>query len=323
MAKKIMAPVFNLAKCAAAAVFIAASIICAAGCGGQANSEKQIKRLTIGFTGGDDPTERMNNMKLMAGYFAKETGVEKVEYYISSDYAAVIEAMRSNKVDIAHLGELSYLLAVERAGAEAIAAIGMQDGNSFTSSIIITGANSGIKSMEDVAKRSKEINLAFGDPASTSGHLYPRHFFNSIGLQPEQSFKSVTFATSYAAAILSTVSGKTDLACTFKMATQRLVSKGRMSEDDFTIIWESAPYKVAPVSVRSNLPAELKKKIQDAYTNLHIKEPELWANYKKSAMQMYPEDIREKLIYLPAADSMYTRIRQIIDETKDFNFLNR
>ncbi len=299
-------------------VLIVLGVLFFSSCGEQAG-DKEVKKLVIGFTGGDDPTERMSHMKLLAAYFQRETGVKKVEYFIASDYAAVIEAMRAKKVDIAHLGELSYLLAVDRAGAEAFAMLGTVDGDYYTSSVIITGTKSGITSMEEVKRKAKDLTFTFGDPASTSGHLLPRAHLNSIGLPPEESFKQVSFSNSYAAAVLTTIAGRVDISCTFGIAMDRFVKQGRISREDYIVLWESEPYRVAPISIRGDLPEELKKKVQDAYVNIHINEPELWSNYRQSAYALYDEELRDKFIYLPAHDSMYTNIKEIANTTEGFS----
>lgn len=287
----------------------------------QSNNKKD--KIVIGFTGGDDPTERLNSVSSLKAYFEKEFGVKKVEFYVTTDYAAVIEAMRSKKVDIAQMGELSYILANERSGAEAIVMGGSTDGKRFTSSIILTGSKSGLKNMEDVKSRVRELSLTFADPASTSGHLYPRNYLNSINLNPEKSFKSVSFTRDHSAAILTAVSGKVDLACTFSLALNRLINKNRLKKEQYIVLWESEPYITAPISVRGDLPQELKDKIRKAYLDLPQKEPQLWTNYKNIMYIMYPPEVRKNLIYVPSHDSMYNGIRKIAHNCKDFNFLSK
>ncbi len=288
------------------------------------NSKPQnlvIDKIVVGVVGGDDPAERVSCFKKLTPYFEKEFGVKKVDIYVTSDYASVIEAMRSKKVDIAHLGELSYLLAAERAGAEAFVMAGTADGQRATSSIILTSSKSTIMNIDDVKKRSKELSLAFADPASTSGHLYPRNYFNSIGLDPEKSFKTVSFTNDHSTAILTAMSQKVDITCTYSLAVNRLIIKKRIQKDDYRILWESEPYITPPISVRGDLPATLKEKIKQAYLDLPVKEPKLWSDYKNTLYIMYPDEIREKLIYIPSHDSMYNGIRELARNCKNFNFL--
>ena len=280
------------------------------------------EKLVIGFTGGDDPSERMNNVNKMARYLEKETGIKKVEVFVSTSYAAIIEGMRAKKVDIAQLGELSYIMAAERSGAEAIVMIGEEDGKRFTSSAIITSSASGLKTMDDVIRRSKELSLSFADPASTSGHLYPRNYLNSIGLEPETSFRKVSFTQDHTSSIMTAISGKVDITCTYTTALYYMIAKGRITPDSYTILWKSEPYIPAPISVRGDLPADLKEKIKQAYLQIHKKDPELWKTYKKIALRMYPDSIRDQLIYVETHDSLYNGIREMARNVKGFVFLN-
>lgn len=292
------------------------------GCSSPNNSGKKIDKLIFGISGGEDPTERLNCFRALAPYLEKEIGVKKIDFFVSSDYASIIEAMRAKKVDVAHLGELSYLLAVERAGAEAIVMASNGDDRRLSSSIILTSSKSGIKSMDEVRKRSKELSLAFGDPASTSGHLYPRNYLDSIGLNPEKSFKSVSFCRDHYTAILTAVSGKVDIACVFSLAMNKLILKKMLKKEDYIILWQSQLYISPPISVRGDLPKELKEKIKNAYLDLPKKQPTLWKNFKNVIYTIYPEEIRNKLIFSYSNDSMYNGIREAARSCKGFNFLN-
>jgi phosphonate transport system substrate-binding protein len=283
------------------------------------NSQK-IDKLVIGFTAGDDPKENMQNHNLIADYIKKETGVSKVECFMSTDYAAVIESMRAKKIDIAYLGEMSYILAAERASAEAIIMVADTKGRKLTSSIIITSPKSGLKNMNDVKRRAKDLSLTFADPASTSGHLYPRNYLISIGLDPEKSFKSVSFASNHPASIYTAVSGKTDIACTFRLAVERLIRKKRLKREDFVILWESGSYVATPICVRGDLPQSMKDKIKKAYLELPSKAPETWKKYREVAYIYYPEEVRKDLVYVPCYDSLYNGIRDIARKTPNFNF---
>jgi ABC-type phosphate/phosphonate transport system substrate-binding protein len=152
--------------------------------------------------------------------------------------------------------------------------------------------------------------------------LYPRNYFNSINLEPEKSFKSVSYTNDHAAAVLTALSRKVDLACTYSLALNRLIAKKMMKKEDYLILWESETYIASPISVRGDLPKELKGRIKSAYINLAAKEPVIWESFKNKIYIMYPEDIRKKLIFIPATDSLYNEIRILARNCKGFNFIN-
>lgn len=277
-------------------------------------------KLVIGFFGGDEPEQRGRCFNLLAHYIENQTGVKKVEIYETSDYVSIIEAMRAKKVDIAHFGELAYIMAANRANARAIVVLAKKDGSCFAKSIIVASSKSQIKSIEDVKKRAKELTISFADPASTSGHLYPRHYLNSIGLDPEKSFKSVVFSNSHGATVLTVLSGKVDLACVSATTIHLLVVMKKIKPDDIVILWTSQPYIAVPVSVRSDLPPRLIEKIQKAYLDLPTKDAFIWSSFKKTLFKGYPDSIINQFVYMPACDSQYNVIRRMVRQSKNFEF---
>ena len=117
-----------------------------------------------------------------------------IEIQVTNDYTAAIEAMRNKHIDMAWFGPFSYILAVEQAGAEAIVNGFRRDTKKATyKSIIITRADSGIKTWEDLKDRS----FAFVDPASTSGYLVPRKMLIDNGIYPDNDFSTICYAGSH------------------------------------------------------------------------------------------------------------------------------
>ncbi len=137
----------------------------------------------------------------------------EVQFFYTTDYTAVIEALRSKKIHMAHLTPFAYVLATQKAGLEPIATLGLNGKPTMYHSIIFTNHKTGLKSMDDVKARAKNLTLCFADPASTSGHLIPRSYLNSIGLNPDNAFKQTVFAGNHAASILSVQSERVDVGC--------------------------------------------------------------------------------------------------------------
>ncbi len=109
----------------------------------------------------------------------------KVELTVTTDYSSMIEAMRRGNIDVGYFGPLSYVLLKDKMpGAVAFAA--KLEGTSPTyTSVLIAGADSGINEIKDV----KGKTVAFGDPASTSSHLIPKHLLLEGGLKTGADYK--------------------------------------------------------------------------------------------------------------------------------------
>src|ERR1700761_6453238 len=147
-----------------------------------------------------------------------------------------------------------------------IATLGINGKPTMYHSIIFTNRQTGLKSMDDVKARAKSLTLCFADPASTSGHLIPRAYLNSIVLNPDNAFKESLFAGSHAASILSVMSGKVDIGCsTSDLALDKLIREGVVKRDDIVISWTSPPIVNDVVTVRNDLSNAFIKKVQDAY----------------------------------------------------------
>jgi phosphonate transport system substrate-binding protein len=234
-------------------------------------------------------------------------------------YAPTIEAMRADKVDVAHFGALSYLIAAQKAGAEAIVSRGTPDGKlGGYRSLIAVPKDSPIHSMQDLKAHAKDIVFAFADPASTSGDLYPRVGLKALGIDPERDFKRVLYADGHLADLMAIKSGKVDAGGFSQAYMTRLIAEGKMKPDDIRVIWTSELIPNEPIAVRKDLPEQLKKEIRAAILAIPSKDPALWANLSKS---VYSAD--SGTTYIPVSDATYDRLRQYASQIKQFNFLEK
>jgi phosphonate transport system substrate-binding protein len=242
-----------------------------------------------------------------------------VEVVTVEGYASTIEAMRAEKIDVSNFGPLSYIIAAQKAGAEAIVARGYPDGTlGGYPSVIAVPKNSPIHSMQDVKAHAKDLVFAFSDPASTSGDLYPRVGLLNAGINPEKDFKKVIYAGSHIAAIMTVKSGKVDAGAFQGNFAKRLVERGRIKADDIRVIWTSEPIPNSCYAVRKGLPEQLKKDIQAALVSIPARDPELWAH-----LNSLQGNISSGTVNIPVNDATYDRLRKYASQVKDFNFVEK
>lgn len=272
-------------------------------------------KLLIGSYGGDNPAQTKGALEPFRAYLQKKLGME-VQFFYTTDYTAVIEALRSKKIHMAHLTPFAYVLATQKPGLEPIATLGINGQPTLYHSIIFTNHKTGLKSMDDVKARAKSLTLCFADPASTSGHLIPRAYLNSIGLNPDNAFKQTIFAGSHAASILSVKSEKVDVGCsTSELALDKLIREGIVKRDDIVILWTSPPIVNDAITVRSDLNKDFIKKVQAAYLDAAKDD---FASFSKYVLLYWPHP--ENMSYVPAQDSMYNQLRKIAGNIKDLKF---
>lgn len=269
-------------------------------------------KLLIGSYGGDNPAQYRETLDPFAKYLSKKLGME-VEFFYTTDYPALIEAMRSKKIHMAHLTPYAYILATQRPGLEPIVTLGIKGKPTVYHSIIFTNKKTGLKTMADVRARAKNLTLCFADPASTSGHLIPRGYLDSIGLDPDKAFKETIFAGSHAAAILSVKSEKVDIGCsTSELALEKLIREHIVKREDIVILWTSPPIVNDAIAIRSDLNKDFIKKVQQAYVNANRDDFEA---FKKYVLLYWPNP--KEMAYVPIQDSAYNQLRKIAGSIKD------
>ena len=193
----------------------------------------------------------------VAELLQKETGLH-FKTSVATSYAAVIEAMGAGKVDIGWLATFSYVLAKDKYDVELLLVV-QRFGSPFYRGQIMVRADSGINSLDNLQGK----RFAFVDPASTSGHLYPKTLLLSKGLDPKTFFSKTIFAGSHNAVVLSIYKGEVDGGAAYD-GSRAAVAKSY--PDIFEKIKVLAYTKEIPndtVSVRKGLPEGLKVKLRN------------------------------------------------------------
>ncbi len=224
------------------------------------------EEIVMGLIPAENNEEMVKKFEPMRVHLEKKLG-QKVKVFTATDYAGVIEGMRKKRVDIAWFGPLSYYLAEQEAGAEAFA-VGIRKGtDSHTyKSIFVAPCDSDIKSIKDL----KGKNVAFVDPASTSGGLMPTYMVKKeTGVMPQDYFGKFTYAGSHDAAELAVKNKTVDAAADNDITYEKMLGKGLITKESNCIVKESDPLPGSPLVYRGDLPDDLKKKIQDAVINAH------------------------------------------------------
>jgi phosphonate transport system substrate-binding protein len=214
----------------------------------------------------ESPTELQRKFSKVAGYLEKQVGM-KIEYTAVTDYAAVVEALASKKVDLAWLGGFTFVQARLRTG-NAIPIAQRAEDEKFTSKFIANTA-SGIKELRDL--RGK--NFAFGSVSSTSGHLMPRFFLLENKINPQRDFKRVAFSGAHDATALQVESGKVEAGVLNASVWDKLVEEKRVDTRKVTVIWTTPPYYDYNWTVRGDLDPALVKKLTDAFLRLDPRNP--------------------------------------------------
>ena len=211
--------------------------------------------------------------ELLVKYLSQELHIP-VEMVLVDGYGPTIEAMRAEKVDMFTGSSLTYLIASQKAGAEAIVVRGFPDGSmGGYRSVIAVPKDSPIHSMQDLKAHSKELVFAFAEPASTSGYLYPRVGLQNAGINPDTDFRKVVFSGNHLASVITLKAGKVDAAGFMQSILPRLITMRKIQPGDVRVLWTSDLIPNGPYAVRKSLPEQLKKNIQAALLAMPTKDP--------------------------------------------------
>jgi len=226
---------------------------------------QQREGLVLAFIPQENPEKLLTDAEVISAWLANELGVP-VRGFVTADHAAAVEALRNGSADISFMGALPYVLANRHIGATILLAEVYRGMASYTGRIFVR-ADSGIEQLADLRGRS----IAFADPISESGYLYPLDTFVEAGLlergeEPRRFFSRVFFAGGYQQAIQAVVAGLVDAAGVSQYA-DLLLSPAQQAEVRW--IAESRPIPSHTVIARQDLDPELSARFVSAMLKLN------------------------------------------------------
>lgn len=288
-----------------AAVLAVVALVTSAGCSpGDAAAGAPEKLRLAYLPSEEDPEGRMEAVTELAERLERFTHLP-VEVTRSVSYAPTIEAMRAGKIDVIRSGgSFTYMLAHEKADAEAIVSFGTSEGPGLYQSILVASPGTGLRSLDDLVERAAELDFAFVSPASTSGHLIPRAILEQRNLDPDADFARLIYTMNHTNSAMTILAGKVDAGALSKNTYTRLIETGRMAPEDLVVLWESEPIPTGPVMVRRDLPEAIKEGIREAYLSLNDRTDPLY----EQLQQTYRT---EDLVFYRADDSEWDGLRRI------------
>ncbi|MDR1241368.1 MAG: phosphonate ABC transporter substrate-binding protein [Deltaproteobacteria bacterium] len=211
-------------------------------------------------------TEASQNLKTLWQPFLndmeKETGL-KINAFFASDYAGVVTGMQFDKVQLAWYGNVSAILAVDRADGEVFAQTVHANGDGGYYSHLVTHKDSPLNSEKDVLARARDLTFGNGDPNSTSGFLVPGYYVFAMNhVEPKAIFKRV-LNSNHETNALSAANNLVDVATCNSEALQRLERAHPDKRALVKVIWTSPLIPADPLVWRKSLPADVKEKVRN------------------------------------------------------------
>ncbi len=247
-------------KCAVGAIFATGMLLASV-----TSYAQQVLRVSA--IPDEAPTELQRKFKPLGEYLSKKTGM-KVEFTPVTDYAASVEGLINHKLDMVWFGGFTFVQAKERSKGQVVPLVQRVEDEKFRSVFVTTQPS--ITKLEDL----KGKTLSFGSESSTSGHLMPRSFLLAAKIDPDSDLKRIAFSGAHDATVAAVAGGKVDAGALNISVWEKLVSEKKVDTSKVRVFYTTPAYYDYNWSVRADMPADLKKKITDAFLTLDASTPE-------------------------------------------------
>ncbi|WP_295801654.1 putative selenate ABC transporter substrate-binding protein [uncultured Microbulbifer sp.] len=251
------------ALCLLPFVFLTSVIAVADNPGASAKSTPKVLRVSA--IPDEAPTELLRKFKPLGQYLERQLGMP-VQFIPVTDYAAVVEGLAAERVDLAWLGGFTFVQARLKTG-NAIPLVQREQDRRFTSKFIT--ADPSVKSLRDLEGK----RFVFGSISSTSGSLMPRYFMAKEGIKPETFFSRVAYSGAHDATAAWVQAGKADAGVLNASVWDKLVAAGRVDTDKVRVLATTPPYFDYNWTARGDLDPALLTKIQQAFLSLDPANP--------------------------------------------------
>jgi phosphonate transport system substrate-binding protein len=191
------------------------------------------KTLRLSMIPTTDPGKVIRESQPLVEYLEKEIG-RKVEMTVPTNYAAVVEAIANDQVDIAFLGGFTYVQASKRSG---VVPLVQRERDRNFHSLFITQKDSTINSLEDL----KGHKFAFGDVNSTSGHLMPEYFMREAKVDMDV-ISGALYSGGHDATALAVANKKVDAGALDEAVFQRMVSENKLDLAQVRVFYTTPPF---------------------------------------------------------------------------------
>lgn len=255
------------------------------------------EKLVVGLLPGESAPTVMRLNEPLRAYLEKRLGLP-VELVVGANYAATGEALRFGRIDIAYLGPVTYILQSKHSKLEPFARPSHEVVGPTFQAVVIVPADSPAQTLADL----KGKDVAFGDPASTSGTWVPRYMFADAGLVSERDY-TLRVLGAHDAVALAVVNKKADAGGLSMPIYKRLLKEGKIDSKAVRVLAESPAIPEYMWTFRQGLDPAFKEEIRKAF--ISVNDPEALKVFRAEA-------------FIPCVDSDVDRVRNWIAAiTKD------
>lgn len=215
-----------------------------------------------------------------------------VKLIIPTNYAATVEAIGNDSVDLAYFGGLTYLKARKLYG---VVPLVQRDADRQFHSLFIT-TRPQITKLSDLRDKS----FAFGDPNSTSGHLQPVKEMIEAGIDPDKDMRS-RYTGNHTATAIAVNNGSVDAGAMDETVYRKLADDKTIDVSKTRVFYTSRPFVDYVWVVRKGLDPATADAIKKAFVT--TTDPAVL-------------DVLRATKYVAADDAEYEPLRKVAERLK-------
>ena len=244
------------------------------GCSAKTETKKEEKVIKMGFVPLKNSEKLVEDLKPISDYLTERLGV-KVEAFTASNYIGVVEGLGSGSVDFGIIPPFSSLLAQKQSNAKPILTSKGKTGKPGYTAELYVRKDSGIKSLQDV----KGKKVAFVDPSSSSGYIYPGAMLVNAGLNLDKDI-SYQFSGGHDKSLQLLLNKDVDVIATFDGVEDRYAKDFPQAKTDIQKLATSDMIPGVMVTTSGKMDKELQEKLDKALRDIE-KDPKMKEMFTK------------------------------------------
>ncbi len=261
-------------------------------------AEQRPDRLVFAFQRQADPRQVQEKAENLAAILSDELGIP-VEVLIPASYGASVQAVVSNRAQVAYLSSIPFLLAREEAPVELLLAE-VRDERTEYDSIFVVAKDSPYETIEDL----RGARMMWTSATSASGYVFPysrlvREGYLDRGEDPAQFFGRINYAGGYDRALEAVLRGQADVCAVSYYTMEGDRADLYMSEENreqLRVLERTPGVPTHLLSVRSDLPEDLREDLRRVLLEISEEQPELFADvYGAASFKAVEEDEHVKM----------------------------
>ncbi len=221
------------------------------------------RMIKIGVASMVTPVDAVKYYQEIIDYIGEQIK-QPVQMVHRRSYEEMDSLLERGEVKVAFICSAPYVKNREKFGVELLVAPSV-NGKATYHSYIIIHKDSPIKSFAEL----KGKVFAFTDPRSNSGKLYPTYLLKTMEFTPEGFFKRFLYSYSHNKSVELVAKRVVDGAAVESLVYEYMLKKDSPYAKQTRVIKRSPPFGIPPVVVTRDINPDLKKKIRDAFLNMH------------------------------------------------------